>query len=83
MRYWIELGGGSTSALWSFTETNTGIGVANEYNYYAGAVAANNSFTPYQMEVTTAAVPEPGSFALGAIAIAILAIARHSRLPRL
>jgi len=76
-RYWIELSSPSTSGVWSFTTTNVGIGVANEYNFYAGSVSANSAFTPYQMTVTTSAVPEPSSFGLCAIGIAALAIARR------
>ena len=78
-RYWIELSGSSTSGVWSFTATNVGIGVANEYNYYAGSVSANSAFTPYQMTVTTSAVPEPSGLGLCAIGIAALAIARRHR----
>ncbi len=78
-RYWIELSSLSTSGVWSFTTTNVGIGVANEYNFYAGSVSANSAFTPYQMTVTTSAVPvpEPSSLGLCAIGIAVLAIARR------
>jgi hypothetical protein len=47
------------------TGVNDGIGVANEYNFYAGSVSANNSFTPYQMSIGSAsAAPEPSTWAL-------------------
>jgi hypothetical protein len=61
-RYWIELSGDPTSAFWAFTASNTGTGVAGEYNYYAGLVKANDTFTPYQMQVNVS--PEPASWTL-------------------
>jgi PEP-CTERM motif len=66
-RYWIEIGGTNTSANWSYDVDNVGVGVANEFNFYAGSVSDNNSFTPYQMTITTAAVPEPATLALTAL----------------
>jgi hypothetical protein len=62
-RYWIELSTSTGSLEWSFTGVNDGIGVANEYNFYAGAVSANPAFTPYQMSIGSAA-PEPSTWAL-------------------
>ena len=62
-RYWIELSTSTGSLEWSFTGANDGIGVANEYNFYAGSVSANQSFTPYQMRIGSA-VPEPSTWAL-------------------
>lgn len=62
-RYWIELSTSTGSLEWSFTGANVGIGVANEYNFYAGSVSANQSFTPYQMSIGSA-VPEPSTWAL-------------------
>jgi hypothetical protein len=75
-RYWIELDGPSTTSEWSFTATNVGIGVDNEYVYYAGQVSANSVFTPYQMTVTTV-VPEPTT--LGLCALGLFAIAAVGR----
>jgi hypothetical protein len=66
-RYWIELSGDSTSGQWSYDVSNTGIGVAGEFNYYDGTSFANSAFTPYQMEVMAtpaSAVPEPPSWTL-------------------
>ena len=57
--------------------TNLGIGVANEYVHYAGTVYANSSFTPYQMTVTTAAVPEPATLSLCGLGLAALVAARR------
>ncbi len=74
-RYWIEVSGTSTSGIWSFATNDSGIGVAGEYNFYAGAVQPNTMFTPYQMEVNT--VPEPGTLVLSVIGITILAFARR------
>jgi hypothetical protein len=62
-RYWIELSTSTGSLEWSFTGSNDGIGVANEYNFYSGSVAANQNFTPYQMSIGSA-VPEPSTWAL-------------------
>jgi hypothetical protein len=64
-RYWIELSTSTGSLEWSYSAVNDGIGVANEYNYYAGAVSANASFTPYQMSIGSgSAVPEASTWAL-------------------
>ncbi|HEY1863019.1 MAG TPA: choice-of-anchor R domain-containing protein [Roseiarcus sp.] len=64
-RYWIELSTTTGSLEWSYSAINDGIGVGNEYNFYAGSVSANNSFTPYQMSIGTAsAAPEPSTWAL-------------------
>ena len=71
-RYWIELDGTSTTSEWSFTATNVGIGVDNEYVYYAGQVFANSAFTPYQMTVTTV-VPEPTTVGLCALGLLVIA----------
>ena len=76
-RYWIELTSGLTTSEWSYPVTNLGIGVANEYVYYAGTVYANSSFTPYQMTVTTAAVPEPATLSLCGLGLAALVAARR------
>jgi hypothetical protein len=62
-RYWIELSTSTGSLEWSYTGVNDGIGVANEYNFYADSVAANQAFTPYQMSIGSA-VPEPSTWAL-------------------
>jgi hypothetical protein len=62
-RYWIELSTSNGSLEWSFTSMNDGIGVANEYNFYAGSVSANAAFTPYQMSIGSAA-PEPSTWAM-------------------
>ena len=71
-RYWIELDSPSTTSEWSFTATNVGIGVDNEYVYYAGQVFANSAFTPYQMTVTTV-VPEPTTLGLCALGLLVTA----------
>lgn len=62
-RYWIELSTSTSSLQWSFAAVNDGIGVANEYNLYAGSVSANEAFTPFQMSIGSA-VPEPSTWAL-------------------
>jgi hypothetical protein len=77
-RYWIELDGPSATSEWSFTATNVGIGVDNEYVYYAGQVSANSVFTPYQMTVTTV-VPEPTTVGLCALGLLVIAAVRSVR----
>ena len=77
-RYWIELDSPSSTSEWSFTATNVGIGVDNEYVYYAGQVFANSAFTPYQMTVTTV-VPEPTTIGLCALGLLVIAAARRIR----
>lgn len=77
-RYWIELDSPSSTSEWSFTATNVGIGVDNEYVYYAGQVFANSAFTPYQMTLTTV-VPEPTTIGLCALGWLVLAAARSVR----
>jgi PEP-CTERM putative exosortase interaction domain len=77
-RYWIELDSPSSTSEWSFTATNVGIGVDNEYVYYAGQVFANSAFTPYQMTVTTV-VPEPTTIGLCALGLLVIAAARRVR----
>jgi hypothetical protein len=62
-RYWIELSTSTGSLEWSFTGANEGIGVANEFNFFAGSVSANQAFTPYQMSIGSA-VPEASTWAL-------------------
>lgn len=62
-RYWIELSTSNGSLEWSYSAQNDGIGVANEYNFYAGSVSANTAFTPYQMSIGSA-VPEPSTWAM-------------------
>lgn len=81
-RYWIELSGPTSSVGWSYGSSNGGTGTGGEYWAYNPSgvltVSQNSSVnTPYQMQVTTAAVPEPGTFALGAIGIAVLTLARR------
>ena len=76
-RYWIELGGATTSGNWSYDVANVGVGVASEFNFYAGGVSANNSFTPYQMTVTTTPVPEPTTLGLAGLCVAGLALRRR------
>jgi hypothetical protein len=68
-RYWLVLINpfGPTSALWGYDATNTGIGTANEFNYYNGTYYANNAggiATPYQMQVSVTNVPEPATWLL-------------------
>ena len=77
-RYWIlVVGEDGSSVQWSFDAANGGTGVAAEYNYYAGNVYANNSFTPYQMEVSS--TPEPASWSLLAAVGVWLALERRRR----
>ena len=75
-RYWIELSTSNGSLEWSYSQVNNGIGVANEYNFYAGSVSANAAFTPYQMSVGSA-VPERSSWAMMLLGLAGLGFANY------
>jgi hypothetical protein len=64
-RYWIELTDTNIStASWSFSTDISGPGVVGEYNSDAFALPMNGTTietSPFQMEVTAAAVPEPST----------------------
>ena len=74
--FWIELSTSNGSLEWSYSQVNNGIGVANEYNFYAGSVSANAAFTPYQMSVGSA-VPERSSWAMMLLGLAGLGFANY------
>jgi hypothetical protein len=69
VRYWIGLSG-TTSADWSWSSDGTGPGVANEFFANADGVFLNNPNGPYQMDLTTDAVPEPASAAFVVLGLA-------------
>ena len=74
-RYWIIAGGNDGSAGWSYATDDSGLGVANEYNYYLGNSLPNSVYTPYQMQVTASAVPEPSTlFIAGTATLAGLGV---------
>ena len=75
-RYWIELSTSNGSLEWSYSGANDGIGVANEYNFYAGVVYHNADFTPYQMSIGSA-VPEPSTWATMLVGFVGLGFARY------
>lgn len=67
-RYWVELTGSTTSALWAWSLDQAGTGVAGEFFSNSGG-AFPNTDGPYQMSVDgvpadAAAVPEPGALVL-------------------
>ena len=61
-RYWIGLGG-LTSAFWSWSLDTSGTGVANEFFANPTGISPNVD-GPYQMQVTSGAVPEPATWAM-------------------
>jgi hypothetical protein len=66
-RYWVELSPvGQNTAEWAFAGGLSDPGVAGEFFYANGAVHPNGS--PYLMQVTATAVPEPSSYLLVALA---------------
>jgi hypothetical protein len=70
-RYWIELLGASPNAIqWSWSDDLSATGVSGQYSYSSafGVNANSAAFGPYQLAVT---IPEPGSLALIALALAI------------
>jgi hypothetical protein len=90
-RYWIIASSANNSqTLWSYTEDLSGTGITGEFNTDIGGPLPNadlpgcltgpnnsNSCTPFQLQVTGSAVPEPGTFAL--LGLAILSIAARTR----
>jgi hypothetical protein len=80
-RYWIGLVGSDTTAVWSWTLDTSGTGVEDEFLANSDGVFPNVGNGGYQMEVEAAdlTTPEPSTFALGAIAIAGLALRLRRR----
>jgi len=85
-RYWIIASSTNNSqTLWSYTEDLSGTGITGEFNTDIGGPLPNadltgcltgpggtNSCTPFQLQVTGSAVPEPGTFALLGLALLFL-----------
>jgi hypothetical protein len=70
-RYWIVLDTANGSNLFwcSVRNDDNGVGVNGEYSQLDGNIFPNsNVFGPFQMQVTTSAVPEPSSLVLCGIA---------------
>lgn len=85
-RYWIIASSTTNSqTLWSYTEDLSGTGITGEFNTDIGGPLPNadlpgcltgpnnsNSCTPFQLQVTGSAVPEPSTFALLGLALLLL-----------
>jgi hypothetical protein len=78
-RYWVELSpAGQDSAQWAWAAGLSDPGVAGEFFYGNGAVHTNGS--PYLLQLSAAAVPEPSSYLL--VALASLGWGTYHRLRR-
>lgn len=81
-RYWVEIASLAPNAIeWAWSTDLAAQGVAGEYSHSAILGTNDNaSFGAYQMAVSVAAVPEPGSVALllaGLGAVGVLATRRR------
>ena len=72
-RYWIRLRSGPT-ALWGWSEDTSGLGVDSEFFYNTNGLFSNVPSGPYQMSITTAAVPEPASIGLMFVSCGVLGL---------
>lgn len=82
-RYWIELSGTDTSAVWAWTTSDSGPGVSTEYFYDPElGVVANSSLGPYQMEIpgVVLSTPEAGTLVLLIVALGALGVMSRKRL---
>ena len=83
-RYWVEFVGSGSSAIWSYSEDQTALGVAGEYCCNHTGLHPN-VYWPYQMELSgssVSSVPEPGSLMLlGSGLLGIVGTLRKKLLP--
>ncbi|WP_165072731.1 choice-of-anchor R domain-containing protein [Paludisphaera rhizosphaerae] len=82
--YWVVLRAVTGEFEWSWASSNLGSGVGFSTTTAMSDDAGSTWFTadsyPYQMSVTAAAVPEPGSIALAALgAVCVVPVLRRAR----
>ena len=81
MQYWVEIAASTPNAIeWSWSSDLLASGVAGQFNYSATlGTNANNSFGPYQMSVTVAAVPEPSLVVLTSLGLGLTMVLSSRR----
>ncbi len=70
-RYWVQIDAVTPNAVsWSWSNDTSALGVAGQFSHSAAlGTSANDSFGPYQMSVSVAAVPEPDAALLALVGL--------------